>query len=373
MKLLYTTALFAFLLASCASSKYDTSPTTSSVEKLIKKHTKKPEDTAVLNRLVFGYDLLHQQYTQEINTLSARNTPQAWESIANLYSKLIDLNDNTVQNAELASLLQPKDYSADMAYAKQQAADGYYAYATDQLYENTWRSARAAYTNLNKVKSLASNYKDVNTLLPQARELGTVDILVGPVRTEGLFFNTNYNNTNGYKLAEQLTNDMGGEFYTNGRFRVYVADRYSTNKEPNWAAEPLWTNWRVWPMETKTYNKTVSKNVQVGKDSASKPIYKTVEAVVTVTEKSLRYEGTMELRVNDLQDKSSIGRRSWTEQQTWKQTTATYSGSKDALSDDDWNMIKQSVNNRPSENKMQLDILQKIYPDMLRWFKNIAE
>ncbi|MES2774119.1 MAG: hypothetical protein V4722_08035 [Bacteroidota bacterium] len=376
MKIIYTITALAFLLIGCASSKFDTSPTTNSVEKLIKKYNKKPEDTAVLNRLVFGYNLLHEQYLQEIETLKYRNTPQHWEAISNLYGKLNDLNSNAAKNKDLYDLLQPKNYDADINQAMLNAADGYYGFAEDLMYNNNWRDAREASTFLTKVKSLAgNNYKDVADMAAQAREIATVDILIQPIRSEGLYTNSGYyGNQQNNRLTDQLVRDMGGEWSTYGRYRVFAAETYFDNtKAPDWIAEPVWTYWRTSPVQYNTTKRTVNKQKQIGTDTLNRPVYKTITAILTITQATVNTDGRMELRINDVKDRSNVGNRTWNENYCWTQTYASYTGDGDALSNEDWNLVRQQRTNPPREGQLQAEILQRIYPDMLRWFKNIAE
>ncbi len=378
MKTIYTITALAFLLFSCASSKkYDTNPTTNSVENLVKKYNRKPADTALLNKLVNSYNLLHNQYLGEAEILINRNTPQSWEAAANIYSKLNDLNATTAKNDELFTLLNPKSYVSVMENARLQAADGYYNLAIENLNNNDWRSAREASTYLNKVKSLGGNqYKDLKQLIPQAREAGMVDIIVEPLRTDGLYFNNRFDmgNQSGYRLADQLVTDMGGQWNTNGRYRIHTAGRYFNNrKEPDWVAQPAWTSWNANPIRYSTNKRNVSKQIQTGKDTLNRPIYKTVTAILTITEAVVSADGRVEMRINDVKNRQSISSHSWAESYTWKQTWATYTGNGDALSDEDWNLVRQQRNNEPDEDRLQSEILRKMYPDMLRWFKNVAD
>ncbi|MEO7310876.1 MAG: hypothetical protein ABIX01_10800 [Chitinophagaceae bacterium] len=377
MKTIYTIAALAFLFIGCASTKYDTSPTTTSVEKLIKKHNRKPEDTAVLNRLVFGYNLLHEQYLQEIETLKIRNTPRNWEAVSDLYGKVNELNTNASKNGDLYELLQPKNYNADINDAMLHAANGYYEMSIDLVNADNWREAREASTYLDKIKRLAgSNFKDAAQLTAKAMELATVDILIQPVRNEGFYYNnSNYGNQyDANRLSDQLVRDMGGEWSTYGRYRVYAADRYYNNgKDPDWIAEPLWTYWKTNPVQYNTSKRTVTKQIQTGKDSANRPIYKTISAVVRITQTTVTADGRLELRISDVKNQATVNSRTWNENYCWTQTYSSYTGDKDALSDEDWNLVRTQRNSPPREEQLQSEVLQKIYPDMLRWFKNIAE
>ena len=374
MKSFYITLGIAVLLGACSSSRYNTNPTTGSVEKLIKQYNKKPEDTLALQKLVTSYNLLNRQYLLEIDELKAKNTAQSWESAAGIYNKLNDLSINTAKNSELADILKPQNYTDDIAYARLQSADLYYYKATGLLDADNWRDARSAYSYFGKVKNIGGNYKDVNQLLTEAKAAGTLDIVVQPLRSEGLFSNVNYLSLQRNQLAEQLVNDMGGSWNSNQWYRTYTANNYNNNSvDPDWVAEPVWTNWRISPVQSRTYKREVSKQIETGKDSLKRPIYKTVRAVLTITETSLQAEGTMELRIADVKTQSSAGRTSWTENYIWKQSFATFKGDEDALSNEDLNLVRKPKERVPGEDKMQLLVMQKIYPDMLRWFRSMAD
>lgn len=373
MRTICTLMILATLAIGCSSSQKSDKGLTR-FEKLMKEYQSKPNDTALLRSITTEHENMQQQYRQEIADLTLRNTPEAWEQIANVYERMNKLRSFVMQDNKLFRLLNPQDHFTDAADARLKAADAYYVQAQELLNQRHWKEAREAARKLRKVKDLASsNYKDLVQLNKTAKELGTVDIVVEQLTSQGFFYNNSGFDNITYRFVDQLVNDMGGEYNSNGMYRIYSYDRYyRRSRTPDWTAQPVWTNLDIQPIRYNTTRRTVSRDIQVGSDTAGKPIYRNVRAELSITEATLNASGTLEMRVFDNEDRSSIARRSFNNSYAWKQQYATYTGDIQALSNDERLMVQRQRDPEPRQEWVQGQLLQKIYPDLLNWFRNVA-
>src|SRR4029077_10668045 len=96
---------------------------------------------------------------------------------------------------------------------------------------------------------------------------------------------------------------------------------------------------------------------------------KTISAVLTITEASVCAGTEMEVRISDIQNQSRVGRRSFNENITLREVTATYKGDKDALSNEDWMLVNNRNQLRVDERWMQEKLMEKVYPDLLNYIR----
>jgi hypothetical protein len=111
--------------------------------------------------------------------------------------------------------------------------------------------------------------------------------------------------------------------------------------------------------QTSQYNR--SQRIEVGRDTANRPIYQTVYATLNVTRRSFTAEADMYVRINNARTRESLRFRSFQEEYRWDDQIGTYTGDSRALSNNDWNII----NNRyqmPREEEILDELFRKIYP-----------
>ena len=362
----------ALMLSACSVSKnfeVGDRVTENKYDKLVRGLVKNPADTALANKVNYAYGVQHQQLLNNIARLQTDGTLQAKERLLHAYIELQNFYIDARQNSNIAQLVQPGNVQADIDLARYRAADAWYEYGMTQLGYNDWQHARTAYNAFRKVENWESNYKNTLQNLNEAWETGTIDAVIQPLRNEGFYQHTGYNN-NGYGFTSQLTSDLARRGNSD-MYRVYTADEaYRTQRVADWNIEPLWTNWQVGPYRINETKRTVTKQKEIGRDSLKNPIYKTITAVLTIKEAYIKAEGTMEARISNMQNGQLANRRSWCESYTWREQWATYTGDGDALSSSDWDLVRNKRSDRPNEFWMQEKIKEQIYPQMLNYLRN---
>ena len=109
--------------------------------------------------------------------------------------------------------------------------------------------------------------------------------------------------------------------------------------------------------QTRTYTRNLSKEIENGRDSAGKAIYKTVTATLYVTRRTLDARGDMEYRIVDLGLQKDV---EWSRIPAYLDMNveyATYRGDSRALGSYEWDL----VNNRQYQYMDESDIVAALY------------
>lgn len=378
MKILYST-LFVLILAACGGSKsiyHDNNINDKKLDKLIRDYSANPNDTAIANQLRFAYEYLLGQRMVPINQLQFSSSLDDKEKLLNAYIDLQAYYDKVRSYSAVSQLLKPGSVGTEIEKTKLDLVSGHYENALKLLEENNWKSSREAYQALSKIQQWMPGYKDSKKLMQEARESGTIIAVVLPLHAEGMY----YSNTNsgaglryaGNRLSEQLVSDLGGSYSSSAWYKAY--NSYELNNKqinPDWSIDPVWTQLRINEPRYSNREEVRQKEIEVGKDTANKPIYKTVKATLKITTANYDAYGTLEVRISDYANKKNIGRMSWNEKYTSSQSWATYTGEAGALSNADWELINaKNNNNRPDQYFAEDRLLEKIYPNLLRYVRS---
>lgn len=177
-KLIFLPVIMALLISSCVSSKkqirkgrYDAAVKTS-VRKLHKKPSKEKE---ILN-LDRAFKYANQNDLERINFLRLSGQPEIWEEVFGIYARMKD-RQNLVRALPTSVLtaigFQLINYDNEIVEAKKKAAEFLYAHSLRLLENKDKQSARQAYTELKRVKSLFATYKDVDKYIQESIYMGT--------------------------------------------------------------------------------------------------------------------------------------------------------------------------------------------------------
>ena len=342
------------------------------LDKLVKNYLKAPRDTAAANRVLFAYNSLLNEQLEKIESLKQDNSLQNMERLIGAYDELQALYNTANQNELVSKLVQPGNVSEERRQAVNDAAAAWYDHANQLLASNNWQNGREALAVYRKINNWIPDYQDSRRLAEDARELGTIDAVIEPLRTEGFFYGSTYNQT-GSLFTRQLLTDLGNR-WNNGTelYRVYDSrDARYNNITADWIIEPVITRMQIDPVNYNRSTRTVTKNIEVGKDSTKNPIYKTISAVITITEASVCANTELEARISDIANNTRIGRRSFTESYTLREVSATYTGDKNALSNEDWKLVNNRNKLEIDERWLQEKLLEKIYPNLLGYLRGM--
>ena len=134
---------------------------------------------------------------------------------------------------------------------------------------------------------------------------------------------------------------------------------------PDWTVDFKIKNLLVPNPQTTYSSRTVSKQLQIGTDTAGRPIYNNVNATINITRTSFISRANMEVNITDLNTRKNMSYRNYNEEYKWEKETATFSGDRRAISQTDWDLINNSGNNAPRKEEILVELYKKIYPQVL--------
>lgn len=127
------------------------------------------------------------------------------------------------------------------------------------------------------------------------------------------------------------------------------------------------------PMRT-TYRRNVSKQIEVGRDTAGRIKYETVYAAVNITKTSFTARADMEVSIKDVISGKNISYNNYRDDYRWEQESANYSGDSRALTQYDWNMINNNgYYDTPRKEEILNELYRKIYPQVFNNIKYAVE
>jgi hypothetical protein len=374
-------SICVWILAACASQNATTSskpPTKNQYERLLAGVAKDPKNEAMSRQLREAYQLRLQSHMNQLAQLANAETPQDFERLLSAYKGLQAFYNLARAHAATEQLLNPGDVARQIADTKLLTADAWYTKAQVLLESRHWQSARQAESALTKLNRLYPKYKDAASLMAEAIEQSVIDVVVAPIRNEGFYasgiYGNGYGNGGATRLSGQLARDLGGRFASpSGRVRAF--DGYEmrggySNPNPDVLVEPVWTSWQRPRENRRQYDRTLSAQVEIGRDSLNRPRYGTVTATLHIVEISQRASASLDLRLSDMARQSMINSRQWSENYPMQQRWATYSGDPRALGPADWELVRSPQGAmRPADEWIQQQILEKIYPELLQYLR----
>ena len=371
MKYIFYTLLSLFVLASCKTSKdylsrSDNDNTLFDAVKTIKKHS---NDTGAINALPVLYNMAQQRNLRKINSYSSSNEPGRWDKIIDGYSTLQKMYD-AINEVEAASrLVTPVNYQQTIYDIKQLAAEDYYATATILLNKPGRDDAKKAYNYFKKAGAWVSGYKDAKVKMDEAFQHAIVNVVINPVQDNSYFFNTGwgnygYNYSNEY-FQQTLIRDLGGTNSSRYPARFYTDwEARRDNVQPDWEVNLTLRNMDIPRPQTYTYSRNVSQQVETGRDTSGKIIYRTVYATINIARQSFTARADMEINITDIYTHKNITYNTFREDYRWEEEHATYSGDSRALSASDWALMNNSNYNEPRKEDVLNELYRKLYPQI---------
>jgi hypothetical protein len=148
----------------------------------IKKLQKKPSDEEHAEIFALAYQKANQKDLDRINYLKQSGEQTSWDEVYKLYKTLS-------RRQELAETVLPLraggktvnfehiNYNAKLIEAKNSAADFHYNKGRELL-NGDKAEARKAYNHLVQVRNYTNNYSDLEQLIVEAKEKGTLNVFI---------------------------------------------------------------------------------------------------------------------------------------------------------------------------------------------------
>lgn len=266
-------------------------------------------------------------------------------------------------------MVNPESYNSQIFETKQSAADEYYRNGLSFLEKDGRDNAKKAYTAFKKAEKFVSGYKDAEAKIEEAYQSAMVNVVINPIQDNSFFFNSGWGN-NGYNYSNEyfqqtLVRELAGinsrypaRFYTDWQAR-------RDNIQPDWVVDLKLRNMDIpfYPIQN-TYRRNASAQVEIGRDTSGKPVYRTVYATLNITRSSFTARADMDVNITDVVTGKNISYRNVRDDYRWQEESATYSGDSRALSSRDWEMINRSGYGAPRKEDILNELFRKIYPQV---------
>jgi hypothetical protein len=267
-------------------------------------------------------------------------------------------------------LVSPESYSAKLVAAKESAADSYYQTAMSTFNKPGRDNAKASYLAFTKANSYVNGYKDVSEKLKIAYENAIINVVLNPVQDNYFFSNNGWgswgmNYSNEY-FQQKLLQDLTNYNRTPARyFNLYEAQRMQVF--PDWAIDFRVRNVLVPQPQVSNSARQVNKQIKIGTDTLGLPVYANVSCTINTTTTYFVSKANLEVSITDLVSKQNKSYRLYNESYRWEQKSATFSGDRRALSQQDWDLINNSVSYStiPKKEEILVELYKKIYPNVL--------
>jgi hypothetical protein len=279
------------------------------------------------------------------------------EALQNIYS--------AVSSSQAASLVTAKDYSAELRNAREEGAAEYYETGMQYMESDRRQDARKAYQAFQSANKLQPNFRNTAELMREAREKGTLDVVINPVGNSGYMY-PQFSNFTSDNFQRSLVRDLGGSFgnaFNGARFYTDW-DARSMNVTPDWVVDLNWENLNIGVPRTHTFTRSVSNEIEAGKDSSGRTIYRTVHATLRVTRYTLSARASMAYRITDIYDRSTVRWSTIPAYLDINTEYATYSGDSRALSSHDWALVNNRRNGYYDDREIVEALYGRIYPEL---------
>ena len=367
--------LAGIILVSCstsqkfqASSKED-KPLFAAINEL----NKRPNNAKAQKDLQGFYQASVDRHEDAIAVYKNSDDERRWDKIIHELNALQNIYTSISLTPGTAALVKPKNYLQELQDVKEQAASDYYDEGNALLSKEGRDNSLAAYNAFKKADKYVKGYRDVETLLTNSYERSVINVVINPIEDNNIFFTggNRWGSDFSYRAEDyqqSLVRELGGRNGNSSAVRFFTdRDAYRERLEADWVVDVAWRDIDPIRSTPYQYNRQASKNVQIGTDTAGKPVYKTVHATVYITQRSYSVRGDLDYRITDVQTKSNIDYGVLRDDVNWTESYATYSGDSRALSQEDWYMINNRNDlNNPSRGDILNSLMRKMYPDLRR-------
>ncbi|MFN0081359.1 MAG: hypothetical protein ACKVOM_02485 [Ferruginibacter sp.] len=369
----YLLPLFAIvILAACGSSKtyLERNDADRALQDAVKKLAKDKNNEEALSALPILYNNIKLEHLAKIKSYNKIKDISRFDLLIKEYQALQNAYNAILNNSAAFKIVNPQYFGTELLETNEAAAEATYSVAESYLAKQNKDDAKRAYMLFQRTDKYVPGFKDSKTKMQEAYESAIVNIVINRVEDNSYFFNSGWGNT-GYNYSNQYFQEsLVRELQKNNSYNRYAARFYTDwdarrdNVEPDWVVDLRLRDINIPYPITSNYQRQVSANVQDGRDTSGKLIYRTVYATLNLTRQSLDATAAMEMNIRDIRSNRSISYRSFSKNYRWQQESGSYTGDRRALSNSDWAIINNNNYNSPRKEDVLEDLYRKIYPQV---------
>ncbi|MCO5229562.1 MAG: hypothetical protein M9958_00260 [Chitinophagales bacterium] len=379
----YISLVIMLLASSCTSAlksfdrkDYDTSVGII-IDKIAKNRKVKDQDIKLLEE---AYIRAVEKDKTKIQQLKSSNYQgQNWIEIFNLYSSMMKRQDAIMRISPIyltdGNVYTPETY--DFIPAREEAREGaaeyHYLIAKDLLNSGLRSKARDAYNHLDCIFYYYKDYKDAQNLLAIAKDKGTAHILMSVDKNPQLFlpkdfeyelFNYNYGSALNNNWVKVYTNANDRNQY-DFAVRLILSESYISPekiKESSYIDEKeIEDGWKyVYDSRGNVMKDSLGNDIKV-------PKYTKISARVVEVQmnRSAAVRGTVDFY--DFNRRRNVKQEVAQGEAVFNHYYATYSGNRNALTEES----KKKVSNSPAPFPSDADMILLATNELKKQFRNI--
>jgi hypothetical protein len=371
--ILFFSAVLTILMISCksASKLYQKGNYDEAVQVAAKKLQKDPNDAKLRSIIQDAYRYAVTDHENQIQAYSENSNELKSEWIYNEYAALQNLYNAIYKSPSVYELIQPVDYSSQLAAYAEKAGEMHYQKGMQWMDNNDKQSFKNAYHEFQAAIRFKPGNVNVQQMINEAYDAALTRVVIMPADDYGFRYSS-YN----YPL-QNFDNDIirNLQYNTGNEFVKFYSqwDAQRLNIIPDKIVEMHFTQLNIGRIKDNYSSKEVSKEVVI-KETVYKPDsvvkeYGRVKAKITTTQRTLFSEGSLNISIRD-----NNGRWLWNDNingsHGWSTEFSTYTGDERALSDEDKKLMNRSRENPPREDEIIRCIKENIYNDYVYRLRN---
>ena len=372
MKKFILPILTVLILSGCGSSKnyLERNDADRALQDVVKRLAKDKNDADALTALPILYSNIKIDHLAKIKSYSNSKDLNTFDNTIKQYEALQNAYNAIINNTAAFKLVNPQYFGTELLETKQAAAEATYSAADNYLAKQNREDAKRAYNLFKRADKYVPGFKDSRAKTNEAFEAAIINVLINRVEDNSYFFNSGWGN-NGYNYSNQYFQEsLVRDLQNTNSYNRYAARFYTDwdarreNVQPDWVVDLRLRDISIPYPIIYNYQRQASANVQEGKDTSGKPIYKTVYATLNLSRRSFDASAALEMNIRDIKTTRTISYRTFSNNYRWQEETGTYSGDSRALSSNDWAIINNNNYDNPRKEDVLEDLYRKIYPQV---------
>ncbi|WP_323758023.1 hypothetical protein [Roseivirga sp.] len=360
-------ALMVLTIVSCATGKnalekgnYETA-----LDRAINRLQSNPDNKKSQDVLIVGYRLATNYHMDYIRMLAVNNDPNKWEATYYQYQQLNSYYRQIQRCPACLSLVMPKSYITEESDAARKAADYQVELGNNALATNTIEGGRRAFKHYNFALRFDRNVPNIDSLLTDARNMGTVRVLIEPIpiHSRSLELTNEYFENQIIEYLDRFSEGRFIQFFT-------VDEAEQIDLQPDQIVSMQFDDFVLGQTLIESNTKEIKRDsVVVGQFTDDKGIkhdvYNTVKAQLTVNRKTLSSQGVMNFEIRDAYTNRILTNRKLPSKDVWVHEWASFNGDSRALNRDEIEMSKGKELPPPPPQTLFIGFIDRIYDQII--------
>ncbi len=360
-------ALMVLTIVSCATGKnalekgnYETA-----LDRAINRLQSNPDNKKSQDVLIEGYRLASNYHMDYIRMLAVNNDPNKWEATYYQYKQLNSYYRQIQRCPACLSLVMPKSYVSEESDAARKAADYQIELGNNALATNTIEGGRRAFKHFNFALNFDRNVPNIDSLLTDARNMGTIRVLIEPIpiHSRSLELTNEYFENRVIEYLDRFSQGRFVQFFT-------VDEAEQIDLQPDQIVSMQFDDFVLGQTLIESKTKEVKRDsVVVGQFTDDKgvkhDVYNTVKAELTVNRKTLSSQGVMNFEIRDAYTDRILTNRKLPNQDVWVHEWASFNGDSRALTRDEIEMSKLKELPPPPPQTLFIGFVDRIYDQII--------